>query len=291
MAPPAPFRSAVLAPLAPLAPRAALISMIAPAPDQPKGRKKKIKTADDDDKLDDAVAEVDEMDRAPADTCPTADGAQCGPAAAAPVPDLQVPEVAMPEGPAPELAPSEVVVAACEAFQRGGSDDIEYFWRFVQPEGELDLRYDLNFPMFRVNIRREPRYQGLVRHPCAALLLMRSYAIVGSILTDADEVVYRVKASPFFEGAEWAESDTYFQFKLVRQRPDSHPDSAAMLGERANCWVVHDIVPDFGSWTVHNPNNAESNTPDFLPEFLRKKAENFLPESDEEETSEEASEE
>ena len=37
---------------------------------------------------------------------------------------------------------------------------------------------------------------------------------------------------------------------LVRQRAGDHPSAASALGERASCWMVDDIAPDYGTWQV-----------------------------------------
>ena len=66
-------------------------------------------------------------------------------------------------------------------------------------------------------------------------------------------VLYGVRASPYFPDAPDAESEALFQFQMVRQHANSHPSAAAALGERAGCWQVNDITPDYSAWVVKDP--------------------------------------
>ena len=100
------------------------------------------------------------------------------------------------EGPAPELTPRDVVEAQCDAMKRV---DVEHFWKFVAPEG--DLAVDYAHPQgaqtnFNWKVRNEPRWKNIARRPQAALYTMRDFRIVGTVFTDADKMLVRVSASP-----------------------------------------------------------------------------------------------
>jgi len=51
------------------------------------------------------------------------------------------------------------------------------------------------------------------------LLGMRSFEVVGSVMTDADVMRWGVRASPFFPDAPEAEAEAYFEFQLARCHP------------------------------------------------------------------------
>mmetsp|Transcript_33988 Transcript_33988/g.112495 ORF Transcript_33988/g.112495 Transcript_33988/m.112495 type:complete len:240 (+) Transcript_33988:54-773(+) len=170
--------------------------------------------------------------------------------------------------PRPELEPLQVVEALCAAFQRGGDDDIEALFALVAPDGQLCRAYRSSagsMPAFRWTIRREPRWKGIAGRPQAALLKMRSWHIIGSLRPTLDECYVHVRASPFFPDAPDAEGEVVFKWHLARQHADAHPEAAEMLGEAAGCWLVHDIAPEHGSWTVHDPLDAgKAPAPDFF---------------------------
>ena len=170
--------------------------------------------------------------------------------------------------PRPELEPLQVVEAQCAAFQRGGDDDIEALFALIAPDGQLCRAYRSSagsMPAFRWTIRREPRWTGIAGRPQAALLNMRSWHIIGSLRPTLDECYVHVRASPFFPDAPDAEGEVVFKWHLARQHADAHPEAAEMLGEAAGCWLVHDIAPEHGSWTVHDPLDAgKAPAPDFF---------------------------
>jgi hypothetical protein len=178
---------------------------------------------------------------------------------------VQVPSVA--SFPAPDLKPLDVVVAAMSSLQRGGNEDIEHMWRFVDPTGELAVNHENSagaMSKFRWQVRKEPRWRNIAQRPHAALLSMRSYEVLGALMTDADCVTCRVRASPYFPDAEHAESEVYFNFELVRQRATT-PSLIEMLGERAGCWMVHNIAADYASWFVKDSIGAGRAPDSFNP--------------------------
>ena len=125
------------------------------------------------------------------------------------------------EGPAPELTPRDVVEAQCDAMKRA---DVEHFWKFVAPE--CDLAIDYAHPQgaqtnFNWKVRNEPRWKNIARRPQAALYTMRDFRIVGTVFTDADKMLVRVSASPYFPDAPGAEAETHFVFTLGRMRASS----------------------------------------------------------------------
>ena len=199
-------------------------------------------------------------------------------------------------GPRPDLSPLEVVEAMLAAFQRGENDDIEQLFNFVLPNGDLASQYQSAVgPMlsFRWTIRKEPRWKSIARRPHAALLKMRSWEILGRLVVDADQLLYRVRASPFFPDAPQAEASCDFTWQLVRQHAaTSHPAAAMLVEDYADCalasasgtvhshaslsryslspslnrptgWLVNNIMPDFSDWRVHDPIGA-GRAPDFF---------------------------
>jgi hypothetical protein len=171
-------------------------------------------------------------------------------------------------GPSSSLAPADVLETMLYAFQRGRDEDVEDLFQFVVPDGDLAAAHASSagaMACFRWKIRKEPRWQKIARRPCAMLLKMRSWEVVGSVMVDPDVIMFGVRASPFFPDAPHAEAETHFQFQLVRQHagPGSHPEAAAMLGSRAGCWMVNDITPDFSSWHVKDPIGA-GRAPDYF---------------------------
>ena len=158
------------------------------------------------------------------------------------------------EGPAPELTPRDVVEAQCDAMKRA---DVEHFWKFVAPDG--DLAVDYAHPQgaqtnFNWKVRNEPRWKNIARRPQAALYTMRDFRIVGTVFTDADKMLVRVSASPYFPDAPGAEAETHFVFTLGRMRASS---THAEMVEHPECWMTHSVEPDYSSWAVTDPNNAE----------------------------------
>jgi len=173
-------------------------------------------------------------------------------------------------GPSPTLKPLEVIDKVCGAFQRGTDEDVEQLFHFVLPDGELALDNECSagaMSKFRWTIRKEPRWKNIARRPHAALLKMRTYEIVGSFMTDADVVQYKVKASPYFPDAPSCESEVTFQFQLVRQHASvgAHPSAAEALGAIAECWMVNSIKPDYGEWHVLDPIHAGRAPDSFKP--------------------------
>jgi len=173
-------------------------------------------------------------------------------------------------GPTPDLTPAEVLETMLAAFQRGGDDDVEDLFQFIVPDGDLYTRHSSSagaMACFRWKIRKEPRWQKVYDRPCAMLLGMRSFEVVGSVMTDADIMLCGVRASPFFPDAPHAEAEAFFEFQLVRQRAGvgSHPDAAAVLGDLADCWMVNDITPDFSAWHVKDPIGAGRAPDTFVP--------------------------
>ena len=125
-------------------------------------------------------------------------------------------------GPTPDLTPAEVLETMLAAFQRGGDEDVEDLFQFVYPGGDLYQRHASpagSMACFRWQIRREPRWQKVYARPCAMLLGMRSFEVVGSVMTDADVMRWGVRASPFFPDAPEAEAEAYFEFQLARCHP------------------------------------------------------------------------
>ena len=150
-------------------------------------------------------------------------------------------------GPTPDLTPAEVLETMLAAFQRGGDEDVEDLFQFVYPGGDLYQRHASpagSMACFRWQIRREPRWQKVYARPnpdpnpnpnpnphpnpnpnpnqvyarpCAMLLGMRSFEVVGSVMTDADVMRWGVRASPFFPDAPEAEAEAYFEFQLARR--------------------------------------------------------------------------
>ena len=150
-------------------------------------------------------------------------------------------------GPTPDLTPAEVLETMLAAFQRGGDEDVEDLFQFVYPGGDLYQRHASpagSMACFRWQIRREPRWQKVYAppnpdpnpktnpnpdpdpnpnlnqvyaRPCAMLLGMRSFEVVGSVMTDADVMRCGVRASPFFPDAPEAEAEAYFEFQLARR--------------------------------------------------------------------------
>ena len=122
-------------------------------------------------------------------------------------------------GPSPHLTPMEVLETMLAAFQRGDDDDIEDLFQFVVPDGDLATAHAKTsagaMACFRWTIRKEPRWQAAGARPCATLLKMRSWEVVGSVMTDPDIVMFGVRASPFFPDAPHAEAEALFQFQLV----------------------------------------------------------------------------
>jgi hypothetical protein len=168
--------------------------------------------------------------------------------------------------PSPSMKPNEVVEAVLLALQRGDNDDIEAAWNFVMPNGELASQHKCSAgPMvsFRINVRREPRWHMIGRRPCAALLRTHSFQVLGGVMTDADVMLYRVKASPSFPDAPECESEVSFNWELVRQRQSSHPSADDSLGELNGCWMVNSIEPDYSAWFVKDPIGA-GRAPDFF---------------------------
>jgi len=164
-------------------------------------------------------------------------------------------------GPAPHLAPLDVVQTMLSAFQCGSNEAIEDLFQFVMPQGALAAAHASSagaLSAFRWKIRKEPRWKNIAARPHAALLHMRDFEILGSVMTDADVRLYRVRAEPFFPDAPAAESDVIFQFELVKQRVGvgSHPAAREALGKYANCWLVNDITPQYQDWAVRDPLDA-----------------------------------
>lgn len=151
------------------------------------------------------------------------------------------------------------------AFQRGTNEDIAELFAFVHPSGDLAAQHQSPvgpMPKFRWNIRKEPRWKNIARRPHATLLHMRDYDILGTLGTDLDVRLYRVRAHPYFPDAPHAESVVIFQFQLVRHC--SHfapPEIVEALGTLADCWLVNAIEPSYGEWEVKDPINA-SRCPD-----------------------------
>ena len=140
-------------------------------------------------------------------------------------------------GPRADLSPLDVVEAMLAAFQRGENDDIEQLFNFVLPDGDLARKYQSSvgpMPSFRWTIRKEPRWKNIARRPHAALLKMRSWEILGRLVVDSDQLLYRVRASPYFPDAPQAEASCDFTWQLVRQHVTSHP-AAAVLVDHADC--------------------------------------------------------
>ena len=46
---------------------------------------------------------------------------------------------------------------------------------------------------------------------------------MGSVMTDPDVRILRVRASPYFPDAAYAESEVFFNFRVVRQRASHTP--------------------------------------------------------------------
>lgn len=163
-------------------------------------------------------------------------------------------------GPSPDLQPLDVLDVVLRAFKRGTNEDIEDLFQFVLPTGQLASDYSSSagaMSAFRWKIRKEPRWKNIAGRPHAALLHMRAYEVLGSLMTDADVRLYRVRAEPFFPDAPHAESDVIFQFELVKQRA-SHPAAREALGNRADCWLVNNILPHYSDWAVKDPiNNSQ----------------------------------
>ena len=114
--------------------------------------------------------------------------------------------------PTRKLTPRDVVEAQCDAMKRA---DVEHFWKFVAPEG--DLAVDYAHPQgaqtnFNWKVRNEPRWKNIARRPQAALYTMRDFRIVGTVFTDADKMLVRVSAS--LAPTRRAPSETHFVFTL-----------------------------------------------------------------------------
>jgi len=169
---------------------------------------------------------------------------------------------ALKAGPKPSLEPAEIVELMLKGFQRGSNDDIEDLFQFVHPTGDLASAHQSSagaMSSFRWKIRKEPRWKNMANRPHAALLHMRSFEVVGGLMTDPDIRVYMVRAQPFFPDAPHAESDVNFQFEVVRIGKSSHPDFAEIDAERgmqADCWMVNRIEPKYEDWAVRDPINA-----------------------------------
>ena len=157
-------------------------------------------------------------------------------------------------GPTPDLTPAEVLETMLAAFQRGGDDDVEDLFQFVVPDGDLYTRHSSSagaMACFRWKIRKEPRWQKVYDRPCAMLLGMRSFEVVGSVMTDADIMLCGVRASPFFPDAPHAEAEAYFEFQLVRrsaQRHSRHSTSqvrsaAASIAIFSSRWALRPTLP------------------------------------------------
>ena len=169
-------------------------------------------------------------------------------------------------GPSPALEPAEVVDMVLGAFQRGTNEDVEDLFQFVLPNGEMSQEFDTcnAGPMvnFRIKIRKEPRWKNVAGRPHATLLHMRSYDVIGGLMTDPDLRVYMARAQPFFPDAPHAESDVLFQFELVRVRPSSHP-SAPGVTAYDGCWMINSIEPKYEDWAVRDPVSVER-CPDYF---------------------------
>ena len=169
------------------------------------------------------------------------------------------------KGPSPDIAPAKVVEMVCDALKRGTNEDIEAMWAFVEPEGGLAAQYPSSagsMQAFRWKVRKEQRWKNIAARPHAAMLHMRGYDVIGGLMTDVDAVQYHVRCSPFFPDAPFAESVVTFKVDVVRQlaQNDEHAEA---LGNRANCWIIHDITPGFGEWEVKDPLSADR-CPDFF---------------------------
>ena len=166
-------------------------------------------------------------------------------------------------GPMPDLTPAEVLETMLAAFQRGGDDDVEDLFQFVVPDGDLYTRHSSSagaMACFRWKIRKEPRWQKVYDRPCAMLLGMRSFEVVGSVMTDADIMLCGVRASPFFPDAPHAEAEAYFEFQLVRrsaQRRSKHSKchSTQCRSEysRSKCLHLVGTAPDPVRPTLPDP--------------------------------------
>jgi hypothetical protein len=157
--------------------------------------------------------------------------------------------------PKPELEPMQVVEASLASFKRGTNEDIEQLFNLVCPDGELAASYASSagaMACFRWTIRREPRWKGIAGRPHAALLKLRSWDIVGSLRPSLDECRVHVRCRPFFPDAPDAESEVEFEWTLARQFASNHPEAAEALGVHDGCWMIRDIRPHYGSWTVHD---------------------------------------
>ena len=146
------------------------------------------------------------------------------------------------------------------AFQRGTNEDIAELFAFVDPSG--DLAHEHQSPVgpmskFRWSIRKEPRWRNIAARPHAVLLHMRDYEVLGTLGTDLDVRLFRVRAQPYFPDAPHAESVVVFQFQLVRHCSQfAHPDVVQALGTLADCWLVNNITPSYGDWEVKDPIGA-----------------------------------
>lgn len=189
----------------------------------------------------------------------------------------EVPEASpdRPVAPSKELPPLDIVEAQLRCFQRGADEDIDELWAFVAPNSELAEEHWSDgegstapsmsaVEKFRSEIRREPRWESIAGRPCAALLYMREWKVLGVVMTDADRMIYRVRASPTFPDAPHAESEVAFNWHLVRRRAEN-PSAAAALGDLADCWMVHQIAPDYGAWAVADPLSADRAPDTFRP--------------------------
>jgi hypothetical protein len=161
-------------------------------------------------------------------------------------------------GPSPELTPLNIVEAQLAAFQRGSDDDIAELYSLISPDGKMALQQKNGMDGFRWAVRREPRWLHISARPHAALLNCRSWTVVGQLRLGLDSIVFRVSAMPFFPDAPHAESEVVFNWHLCRQLAGlgAHPSAAEALGDRAGCWLVNDIEPDYSGWQVLDPSSA-----------------------------------
>ena len=109
---------------------------------------------------------------------------------------------------------------------------------------------------FRWSIRKEPRWRNIAARPHAVLLHMRDYEVLGTLGTDLDVRLFRVRAQPYFPDAPHAESEVVFQFQLVRHCTQfAHPDVVQALGTLGDCWLVRESGSNPRPSTFARPNS------------------------------------
>ena len=163
---------------------------------------------------------------------------------------LATPSYTIATKPAVSLEPIDVLASQMSAFADGKRDTLETVWAFVDEDGPLAAAHRSSAgarARFVQVCHREPRWQHIGGRPLAALPRVYKWEVLSRLERSEYCTLIRVRAKPFFPDAPTADAEVVFVWTFVKMH-----DSTGMNrnGDLEDCWLVHDIEPDWGGWTV-----------------------------------------